>query len=244
MIVAMQYLLPKPPRQPEQPKSPAQTQSQPAPAPEVASPAPSPSPSRAPVSKLRSPVKQAAGETETVIENDYYRAVFSNRGAVAKSWVLKKFKDNNGKPLDLVNPTIAAELGFPLSLFTYDKDLQKKLNEALYVARAAGVQPAQAAVTFEYSDGDIVARKTFRAESQYVLSVEKEVTSKDQRVQAYPQWPNGLGDMSTASSYTGAKIDFSRNGSVERNAAVSGFFLTGKKWIKGGETLTGPFEWA
>ena len=189
-------------------------------------------------------MKQAPIETETVIENDYYRAVFSNRGAVAKSWVLKKFQDNRGKPLDLVNPAIARELGFPLSFFTYDKDLQKKLNEALYVSSATGVLPAQAAVTFEYSDSDIVVRKTFRLESQYVLSLETEVTSKGQPVQAYTQWPNGLGDMSTASSYTGAKIDFARNGSIERNAAVSGFFLTGKKWIKGGETLIGPFEWA
>jgi YidC/Oxa1 family membrane protein insertase len=244
MIVAMQYLLPKPPRQPEQQKSPAQTQSQPAPAPETASPAATPSPKRAPVAAPQAPAKRAAAETETVIENDYYRAVFSNRGAVAKSWVLKKFDDNSGKPLDLVNPVIARELGFPLSFFTYDKDLQKKLNEALYVASFTGVQPAQGAVTFEYSDGDITVRKTLHVESQYVLRVETEVTSKGQRVQAYTQWPNGLGDMSTASSYTGAKIDFSRNGSVERNAAVSGFFLTGKKWIKGGETLPGPFDWA
>src|SRR5215469_35653 len=225
MIVAMQYLLPKPPRQPEQQKSPTQTQSQPVPAPETTSPAASPSPKRAPIARPQAAVKQASAETETIIENDYYRAVFSNRGAVARSWVLKKFDDNSGKPLDLINPAIARELGFPLSFFTYDKDLQKKLNEALYVASATGVQPGQDAVTFEDSDGDIIARKTFRVESKYVLRVETEVTSKGQRVQAYTQWPNGLGDMSIPSSYTGAKIDFSRNGSVERNAAVSGFFL-------------------
>jgi YidC/Oxa1 family membrane protein insertase len=244
MIVAMQYLLPKPKQQPEQQKPAGQTQGQSASSTPTATPTASPAPRRASAPAPQIPPKQAAAETETVLENDYYRVVFSNRGAVAKSWVLKKFQDDNGKPLDLVNPAIAAELGYPLSFFTYDKDLQKKLNEALYVASATGAQPAGAAVTFEYSDGDTTVRKIFRSEPQYVLGVETEVTNKGQHVQAYPQWPNGLGDMSKASSYTGAKIDWTRNGTVERNAATSGFFLTGKKWIQGGNTVSGPFDWA
>jgi YidC/Oxa1 family membrane protein insertase len=241
MIMALQYLLPKRPPEPTRPSGQAAT-------PIAAPPAPSSSPSERPKPARpiapRAPVKQAAAETETVLENEYFRVVVTNRGAVAKSWVLKKFKDNSGKPLDLVNPAIAGVLGFPLSLFTYDKDFEKKLNEALYMPSATGVQPAGATATFEYSDGDTRVRKTFRADSGYVLSLETEVTRSGQRVQAFPQWPNGLGDMSTTASYTGAKIDWVRNGSVERNAAVSGFFLTGKKWVRGGETLSGPFEWA
>ena len=47
--------------------------------------------------------KQAAGETETVVENDLYRIVFTNRGAQVKSWVLKKYSDDAGKPQELVN---------------------------------------------------------------------------------------------------------------------------------------------
>ena len=34
--------------------------------------------------------KQAASETETVIENDLYKITFTNRGAQVKSWILKK----------------------------------------------------------------------------------------------------------------------------------------------------------
>jgi YidC/Oxa1 family membrane protein insertase len=34
--------------------------------------------------------KQAASETETVVENDLYRVVFTNRGAQVKSWIIKK----------------------------------------------------------------------------------------------------------------------------------------------------------
>jgi YidC/Oxa1 family membrane protein insertase len=71
------------------------------------------------------PVVQASSETDTVIENELYRVVFSNRGAQVKSWTLKQTsacpcKDSNGKPLDLVHSQAAALFGYPLSLFTYD----------------------------------------------------------------------------------------------------------------------------
>ena len=50
-----------------------------------------------------------------------------------KSWVLKKFQDDSGKPLDLVNASASARYGFPLSLWTYDQALHDKLNSVLYV---------------------------------------------------------------------------------------------------------------
>ena len=48
-------------------------------------------------------VVAAAAETTTVVENELYRITFSNRGGQAVSWILKKYKDDAGKPLDLVN---------------------------------------------------------------------------------------------------------------------------------------------
>jgi len=247
-IAVVQFFLPKPSKpqpEPEKTAPAAQTQAAPAtpPGPAVAPSATPPKrPSRAAVPRAQ--VKQASAETETILENEYYHVVLSNRGAVAKSWVLKKFKDSSGKPLDLVNATTAAELGYPLSLFSYDKNLEKKLNEAMFVASATGVQPQGSSVMFEYSDGDTTVRKTFRAAAQYVLGVETEVAVQGQRVQALPQWPAGLGDLSNAASYSGGKIDWMQNGSIERKASMSGWFLTGKKWIAGGDTLKGPFQWA
>jgi len=238
-IVAVQFFLPKPKPQPEPEKTPTPAQMQsaaPTPSgPSTATPAAKPTPF------TQAPVKQAAAESETILENDYYRVVFTNRGGVAKSWVLKKFKDSNGKPLDLVNAGAVSELGYPLSLFTYDKDLQKKLNEAMYLA--SGTE-SQLSVTFEFSDGDTIARKTFHVEPQYVVGIETEVRHKGQTVQALTQWPAGLGDLSSAGQYANAKIDWMRNGSIEHKGAVSGNFLTGKKYISGGETFVGPFEWA
>jgi len=65
----------------------------------------------------RLPNKQVA-KTETVIENDLYQIKFSNKGGVAKSWVLKKYKDDKGNPLEaLANSTAAQRYGYPLSLY-------------------------------------------------------------------------------------------------------------------------------
>ncbi len=36
---------------------------------------------------------QAASESTTVVENDLYRITFTNRGGLVKSWILKKYKD-------------------------------------------------------------------------------------------------------------------------------------------------------
>ena len=77
---------------------------------------------------------QATAETTTVIENSLYRITFSNRGAQVVSWVLKaqpwqrgkaddpnaEFRNEAGKPLDLVNGPAAKLFGYPLSLHTED----------------------------------------------------------------------------------------------------------------------------
>jgi YidC/Oxa1 family membrane protein insertase len=255
VIGVMQFLLPKPQPQPQpEPAKPAgQTQPQSTPSTSAVVPATPKAPSvgkapsagkKIPVQQLaaKTPVKQAEAETETVLENENYRVTLTNRGAVVKSWVLKKFKDNNGKPLDLVSSKPVETLGSPLSMFSYDKDLEKKINEGLYVTSGTGVQTGP--VTFEYSDGQVVVQKTFRPDKGYVLGLETEVTNQGQRVTALPQWPSGLGDQATVASYAGGKIDWQRNGNIEHKAAISGSFFTGgKKWITGGDTLSGPFDW-
>src|SRR5260370_20500500 len=54
--------------------------------------------------KTTAPVetKQATAAAETVVENDLYRITFTNRGAQVKSWILKKYKqEDKVNPLDL-----------------------------------------------------------------------------------------------------------------------------------------------
>src|ERR1035437_10419771 len=122
--------------------------------------------------------KSAPSEVETIVENDVFRIVFTNRGAQAKSWVLKKYKDEDGHPLDLVNP-LAVKFGLPLSLYAYDENLRNQINSALYVGSASGSITVPGALTYEYAQGDITVHKTLQFGNDYVLSIEIVVRSEE-----------------------------------------------------------------
>ena len=197
----------------------------------------SPAPPTLPaVSSGAAATKQAAGETETVIENDLYRITFTNRGAQVKSWILKKFdNDAENGPLDLVNSAAAQQYGYPLSLWTYDEDLRGKLSSAVYVASLEGKQTTPATVTFEYAGQDLAVRKTFSFDNTYLVKVETSVTYKGSYIPALPAWPSGFGDQNTPAFYAGSLIDYQFNKDIQR--------LPTKK-ISGGATIPGPFHWA
>ncbi len=194
--------------------------------------------------------KQAATESDIVIENDLYRITFSNKGAQVKSWILKKFTDDKGRPLELVssNAQIAVQrdgqevfepavekYGYPMSLWTYDEGLRSKLNSVLYLSSASGVLKTPASLTFEYSDGDLVVHKSFRFDDSYMVHVESEVVNRGQLMQAYPAWPAGFGDQIFPPSYAAARVSFQYGDKTTR--------LEAKK-ISGGSTIRGPFNWA
>lgn len=250
--IALTFLF-KPPQPPAKP-APEQQQSQLQPSPSLSGAPSAPQAAKNIGGNVKPavpslPARQASNATETVVENDLYRITFTNQGALVKSWILLGYKDDFGKPLDLVNPVAAPVVGYPLSFFTYDKELQKKLNGVLYVPGAVGRQvvnpKAPASVIFEYRDGDTSVRKKFTFDTSYVVGIETEVQHNGQRVQAYPAWPAGFGDQTVLPSYAGARIDWNRNGNITRQAPQSGWFLTGgKKWVVGGQTVTGPFQWA
>jgi YidC/Oxa1 family membrane protein insertase len=191
--------------------------------------------------------KQAAAETETVIENDLYRITFTNRGAQVKSWILKKFdKETQNGRQDLVNPAAAQKFGYPLSLWTYDETLRNKVSSALYVASNEGQLTAPATISFEYADQDLVVRKTFRFDHTYVLNVETSVVYKGSEIFAAPAWPAGFGDQATPAAYAAARIDYHNDASTDKTALVFPNFVLRLpiKGISSGNTLHGPFEWA
>src|SRR5882724_7003574 len=122
------------------------------------------------------PTVQASAESTTTIENELYRITFSNRGGQVTSWILKKYKDSDGKPLNVVHTEAAEKFGYPLSLYTYDAALTASLNKALYVPSATGTLTAPGTLTFTYSDGTTQVRKTFSFDETYVLHADVQVT--------------------------------------------------------------------
>jgi len=226
-----------------QPVTPPQQQVQPAqPQPITAAP----SAAAATVNATTTIIKQAARETETVIENDLYRITFTNRGAQVKSWILKKF-DNEAQngPLDLVNPEAAPTYGYPLSLWTYDETVRNQLTSALYVPSREGKQTSPATVTFEYADQDLSVSKTFTFDDTYIVAVKTNVTYKGSAVAALPAWPSGFGSQNTPAFYAAGFIDYQFNKNIERLPIRCGWSLFSKCTdISGGKTISGPFHWA
>src|SRR5271157_4700307 len=239
IIIAQLFLFKNKPAPQQQKPAPAENTQSAKPGPNAVGPAAEPtskaprkSTAKAPKTSVAS--KTANAEVKTVVENSLYRLVFTNRGAQVKSWVLKKYKDEDGRPLDLVNKD-AEKFGLPLSLYTYDENLRNQINSALYVAAPSGNINAPGKLTYEYADGDVTVRKTFQFGDTYVVSIETEVTQNGKPVQAYPAWPAGFGDQTTGPLYASARVDYLAGDKVERIAA---------KKVSNGNTLRGPFDWA
>ena len=234
MLLALQYFRPKKPE--PQPAEQKQQQSAAAtPAPLAADTGTHPDDSRAKSGAAAAASVAAAAEQTTTVENENYRIVFTNRGAQVKSWVLKRYEDDNNKPLDLVNPETAAKYGYPLSLYSYDPAMRQRLAMALYMPSATGSLTAPGELTFDYASGGLVVKKTFRFDASYVIHITASVTSNGSPLPTLIAWPAGIGDQNTLASYSKAQLDISQNGKFQK---------TDPKKVSGGATLSGPFDYA
>ncbi len=177
----------------------------------------------------------AAAESTTTVENELYRITFSNKGAQATSWILKKYKDSYGQPLDLVHTEAAQKVGYPLSLYTYDPTLTANLNSALYLPSGTGNLSAPASLTFKYVSGEYQVTKTFRFDDTYVLHADTQVLRNGAPIRALVSWPGGFGDQEDARSYSGSQVDYSQEHSEKH---------LGANKVTGGNTLSGSFDWA
>jgi YidC/Oxa1 family membrane protein insertase len=190
--------------------------------------------------------------TDTTVENDLYKIVFTNRGARVKQWILKHYTDTAGKPLDLVQPQAAEHFGYPLSLYTYDTALTAQVNDALYQVTVEGAQPsatglvlAPNTLTYHYAANGLDVVKTFQFDSSYVVTVDTEVKRNGVPVRALVEWPAGLGDMeeflpssssrSQVRTSVSSYIAWSLNGKENSTAA---------KKISGNATLDLPYSYA
>ena len=177
----------------------------------------------------------AAAESTTVVENDQYKITFTNRGAQVKSWLLKHYKDSQGKDLDLVNQRAAVDFGFPLSLYTYDQALTTQLNQALYVPSATGAVHAPAGVSFTYQKGALKVTKTYLFNESYVIDVQVSVTNNGSPVRSWVTWPSGLGDQEEVAQYNAGKFAWSIDGKHDSE---------GPNKVSGGARLEEPYEYA
>jgi YidC/Oxa1 family membrane protein insertase len=196
---------------------------------------------------------QAASEQTTVVENDLYKITFTNRGGMVKSWILKKYTDDSGQPLDLVHQEASAEYGFPLSLWTPEAALRDRLNGALYVGSESENSNAKD-LTFEYAAGDLVVKKEFHFDQSYVVGVKTSVRLNGNYLTALPAWPAGFGD-AVGNSHASSGSRFGTTSGLPAYADQRlDYFPTGEdvkrlkldkkgKSISGGRVETGNYQW-
>jgi YidC/Oxa1 family membrane protein insertase len=116
----------------------------------------------------------AAAEETVVIDGPLFTIRLTNRGARVVSWRLKKYQDDEGKPLELVSAAGVKLDHLPLQLLLDDAEPSKRLKEALYrVERhetTEGDRPI-VEVSMAFSDGaGLAATKTLRVDPASYLA--------------------------------------------------------------------------
>ena len=183
-------------------------------------------------------------EADVVVETSLYRAVWSNKGGVLKSWKLKRHKDSLKEDLELV-PALAGEIGrYPFSLGLDDAALAGLLNSSLFEASETALDLSDGAsgeVRFVFSDGaSIQAEKAFRfTGGSYALEMEIRVWKNGQAVSPSVLWGPGISNLSPA--------EMKQSFSASRGSAVytgGKVFRMNEKKYKAGENTYNFVDWA
>jgi YidC/Oxa1 family membrane protein insertase len=189
VLYAYQAMFPVPQKPEQKPAEPSKITTVPnAAAPEPANPAPS----------VQGPAEALPGAPvrEIVVENADVRAVFTTRGAAIKSWQLKKYRDNAGRPYELVAGHAPANSPLPLSLAVEDQALANTLASAPHtVASESGDGTRGWQARFDYSASGLAVQKTFSIapDKPYLVNVTFTVTRDGQQVPGVVRWGPALG---------------------------------------------------
>jgi YidC/Oxa1 family membrane protein insertase len=176
---------------------------------------------------------QGGAETTTEIDSDLYHIVFTNRGAVVKSWVLKKYKDDAGKPLQLIN----TESQVPLP-FAMDFQAQKPAFDANAVLYQTQVSDGGDTIDFSYSDGKTSIQKSFEfKKDSYLSTVKSSVVDGNVNLPHLLTWRGGFGDSKVFKA-------FSKIQTVHYDPAGTGFLWWDKSFVTNaaGKAKNGPLS--
>lgn len=147
---------------------------------------------------------QASSEQTYQVDTDLYHVEFSNRGATVHSWILKDFKDHDGKPLELVYQKALGKVPAPFSLTFKGTAPSVDPNTALFKETGSD---GGLTLDFEYSDGRALTKKTFQFEkNSYLVRVSTEVTQNGVMLPHSIVWRGGFGDAAALVSRGGSSV--------------------------------------
>ncbi|MGH9487544.1 MAG: membrane protein insertase YidC [Terriglobales bacterium] len=167
----------------------------------------------APVVKS-APVAAKSAQLITVT-TPVYKVVFSNQGADVHSWILSKYKDDLGHPLDVVGPAFSREFGYPLAFWTKDAQLRKQLAVALYQFHQRTAPNGDQILTFTWSNGSLLAKKTVTFNRTYEIELDASLSRNGQPVGAAIAWQGAFGDRPAPGDFSSEKLFFQSGSSVK-----------------------------
>ncbi len=155
-------------------------------------------------------------ERDIRVNTSQVAAVFTNRGARLKSWALKGYLDQQGKPLELVDQSIEGTQPLPFSLSVADQTTTATLNSALYTVQQSD-DAAAPRVAFEYrNDAGLSVRKEFTLDPKtFTVALATSVSLNGAAVVPTVLWGPGMGDSDTG-RYSSPEALYSTAGKVNR----------------------------
>lgn len=197
-----------------------------------------PSTNAAPPAPVALSVEHGAQAEDITVSQRNYRITFSTQGALVKSWVLTRYRNEHGKPLDLVDGPASQVLGYPLSIRLADAALSDKINHAVFAAHPDQTDlenPSK--LDLVYSDGKVRVTKEFAFSADYEASIKVTVFDGVHDLPVEVSWLGGFGDKTLTGKARAAGVNaaYSIDGKIKTLAL---------KKVGGGELIPGPLDFA
>lgn len=168
--------------------------------------------------------RKSLKEQMYTVETELYKLSFSNRGAVVKEWVLKRYQDANGEPLNLIAAANSPKVLLPMALIVdRSPEVSSLLRTALFFSESKKkVSLGRGGATtgrlkFQYGEGGIKVVKTisFRSGS-YEVEVDTNVTIDGRPVGHYLLWQGGFGDVTLENTWAKRQVFYRGQEAIER----------------------------
>ena len=162
-------------------------------------------------------------EEHVTVDTSLYHAVWSNKGAVLKSWRVKQHKDDNNEDLELVSSNAEEINKFPFSLQTDDPEFDRMVNSVLFKPSQLALAlngDEEGEIRFQYADdqGNKVEKTFVFRGGKYDFDIRIQTWKNGQKLEPRIIWGPSIGNPSPSSQkgrfggtqglsvYSGAKL--------------------------------------
>ncbi|MGH9465784.1 MAG: membrane protein insertase YidC [Terriglobales bacterium] len=182
--------------------------------------------------KTQAPIAAGSEQMITVV-TPVYHVEFSNRGANAHAWILTQYKDDSGKPLNLIGASFSKEFGYPLDFWTKDATVGQALDSALFQFHQRTAPNGDQILSFTWSNGSLLAKKTITFGRGYEVEVDASLTQNGQPMATALAWQGAFGDRPAPGDFDSEMLFHQAASSVK---TVKG------KSVNSGTTYQGVFQ--